>query len=502
MLGSRQSLLASGVLTAAASAWSTALALVTVPMMLHGLGTDGYGLYSVAFSVAALGSYLDLGLGWTTAKFVAEADADDRIRLGSVLAASVVYHALFGLIFAVAIIATAPWIARHGLRVSQAHMTMTVTLLRLTAVSFAAYNLLGVFVSALRGMRRFTAATLIATGTNTVASAGAALMAVLGRGPVGAALAQFTAVAIGAAIGGVICFPLFRHARPGAALRQELRAMVGFSMWSYGTRLIQMVMQQLDKLLIARWLGPAALTFYAVPSNLAQRVGVLAGPAVTAVYPVAAAGQRDRDRFLRQYLNASRLLHMTTAALALTVLVWGDRLLAAWVGEEMAARGTTALRVLTIGFWLVSVGSFDGGCLEGWNRPRTTFLLAAAGMIIGVPLALLTWALTGTSAVPIAVAVSSYFMTSGIGQMVAWYRVARYPLAPVLRGVGLPVIESAVLAIVLSWVLHPVIHGAPASIACFFGLIAVLGLYGFWRTMRGPEVRMLASRVLAGARAA
>src|SRR5208282_4944707 len=51
-----------------------------------------------------------------------------------------------------------------------------------------------------------------------------------------------------------------------------------------------------------------------------------------------------------------------TGAAAIAALLWADRFLGAWVGPEMAHQGTFFLRVFAIGFWLVSVGSVDGGC--------------------------------------------------------------------------------------------------------------------------------------------
>jgi O-antigen/teichoic acid export membrane protein len=273
--------------------------------------------------------------------------------------------------------------------------------------------------------------------------------------------------------------------------------MLAFSTWSYGTRLIQLVVLQFDKILVARWLGPAAVTFYSVPFNFAQRVNSLAGPAITAVYPVAAAGQADRATFLPQYLAAARLVHVATAALAIAVLVWGERFLQAWVGVEMAERGAVTLQILTIGFWLVSVGSFDGSCVEGWNRPRSNFAVSAVAALAGPAAAGLTYALVGRDAAVVATGVAGYFVAAGLGQMVGWYRLSRYPLAFMLRRVGLPVVEMIGAGILLARLLDLIVAGRGATIAALFALVAALGVYGLWRSMSGVELRTLGLRVMS-----
>lgn len=494
--GRRQSLFASGGLTLAAAGWTTLLSFASVPVMIDGLGVTAYGIYSVAFSVAALGSYLDLGLGWTTTKFVAEADSGARARLAAIVTASALYHLVLGVAFAGIVLTTTSLIAGRVLQLPAGDLAPAGAVLQIAAVSFVASSVMSVFVSALRGLRRFAAATIIATTATTVSVGGAAAMAALGQGLTASALAQ-----LGGAVGGMIaaaaaCTGLISLSSP-AGLWRELRGMLGFSIWSYGTRLMQLLTQQADKILIARWLGPAALTFYSVPFNFAQRVSVFGGPAVTAIYPVAAAGQNDRDQFIQQYLRASRLLHVTTAALAIALLLWGDRFLDAWIGAEMAARGSFTLRVLVVGFWLLSVGSFDGGCIEGWNRPRLTFMISLAGVTSGLAVAAAAnLALTDVAAA-VALGVSTYAVVAGAGQIIAWQRLSRYPPASQLRRVVLPIAEMIAIATLASLWLRPVIEGRVASIVTLLSLMAVLAAYGVWRTLSGDELRTLGGRLVS-----
>jgi O-antigen/teichoic acid export membrane protein len=492
----RQSLFASGGLTLAAAGWTTLLSFISVPVMLDGLGVTAYGIYSVAFSVAALGSYLDLGLGWTTTKFVAEADAVARARLAAIVTASALYHLALGLVFAGVVLATTSLIAGTVLQLPADHVAPAGTVLRIAALSFVASSVMSVFISALRGLRRFAVATFIVTTATTVSVGGAAVAAALGQGLTWAAVAQLAGAVSGMIAAAFACTGLISVASP-AALWRELQGMLSFSIWSYGTRLMQLLTQHADKILVARWLGPAALTFYSVPFNFAQRVSVFGGPAVTAIYPVAAAGQHDRDQFMEQYLRASRLLHVTTAALALALLLWGDRFLEAWIGAEMAVRGTFTLRVLVAGFWLLSVGSFDGGCIEGWNRPRLTFMISLAGVVSGLVVAAAANLVLTDMAAAVALGVSTYGIVAGAGQMFAWQRLSHYPPVFLLRRVLLPVAEMAGLAALASLWLRPAIEGRTASIVTLLALMAALAAYGIWRTLSGDELRALGGRLVS-----
>src|SRR5262245_1997345 len=341
----KQSLLSSGALSFVQALWSVALGLVTTPILLHGLGVEAYGVYALAFTIAGLGSYLDFGLGWTTSKFIAEADAlNDAPLLASTVRAAAIYNSAVGAVAVTVLVPAAPFIAR-ALHFSPSQELQIAATLRIAAVSFLFASVGGVFISSLRGTRRFAAASAISIVGLTVSVTGAAFASRQGLGVVSAALFQMFGTLLGALLGAAAFRGQLRAEWGPIGLRTRLRQMLGFSIWSYANRLTQMFMYEADKLLVGRFAGPGALTFYAVPFGIGQRVAFIGGPAVNAMYPAAAAGQFDRDRFIHQYFRGSRLVHVLTAAVALTVFWWAERLLLVWLGPEMAHAGGFFLRV-------------------------------------------------------------------------------------------------------------------------------------------------------------
>jgi len=317
----KQSLLGASVLTLVYAVWGAVLSLVTIPVMLHGLGVASYGIYTLAFSVAGFGAFMDFGLGWTVSKFVAEADAqNDQLLLGATMRAGSLYFLAIGMVFVVLVVPSADWIARSVLRSSIEDAPTMAIVVRIAAVSFFCSSMGGAFISMLRGMRRFAAATLISMIGITGSVAGAAVAAWLGLGVIVAAGAQLFGAFLSMCIGAWTCHPQLGTPTSVASLRRQLRNMLGFSFWSYMNRLTQMLVLQADKILIGRFAGAAFLPVYSVPFGLAQKTNFLAGPAVTAIYPTAAAGKYDQETFMKQYFSGSHTVHIMTAAAALAVI--------------------------------------------------------------------------------------------------------------------------------------------------------------------------------------
>lgn len=491
----RQSLLGAGILSFAYTIWGFTLVLITTPILIHGLGLAAYGVYSLAFSVAGFGSYLDFGLGWTVSKFVAEADAQkNECLLTAVVRSAFLYNVGVGLLFIAVILPSAEWIAHSLLRFSAVEAGVMAQMLRLAAISFLFSSISGGLFSTLRGLQRFDTATLIAAATLTVAMSGAAVAARLGYGVLAAASLQLLGTVFGLALGLWSCHGLLWNSASATPVTRQLRTMLAFSTWNSMTRLIQMLATEVDKVLVGRFAGPAMLTFYNVPFSLGQKINFVAGPAVTAIYPRAAGRRYESESFMKQYFSGSRLVHVVTGAAAISVFLWGDRFLGAWIGPEMAHQGTFFARVFAIGFWLVSVGSFDGACIEGWNRPRVTFAISAISLAMAITLAVFSTPFAGAIRA-IALGVGGYLSFVGVGQIVLWQRISKYPVVSAFRQIALPLAEMVVLGLTLTLILKRVISARLLVMAALPAIAAALVLWGAFRSFNSGERRAILVRL-------
>ncbi len=498
----KESLLGAGVLSMAYSAWGALLALVTIPAMIDGLGLASYGVYTLAFSIAGFGAFLDLGLGWTVSRFVAEADAlKDHGLLVATIRAGALFHLGIAFVFIIIVYPFAGRISQAIIRSSTADIPLMARVLRIAAVSFACSSIGGVFISVLRGLRRFAPATVISVVGMTTSVAGAALMAWLGMGVVPAAAAQLAGAFLGMAMGAWICQSYFVNPGSGGGLRRQFRRMLEFSLWTYVSRLTQMFVLQADKVLIGRFAGPAFLPVYSVPFGFAQKINFLAGPAVTAIYPTAAAEQNDPELFMKKYFSGSRLVHILTGAAALSVVFWGKEFLTAWIGADFAHRSVFYLYAFTVGYWMISVGSFDIGCIEGWNRPRTALLISGTGLLLAVSVGFFAWPLIGAPRA-IALLVTAWLVAVGIGGMVVWQRISRYPVGRFLWRIALPLIEMGIIGFAFSVAMRTVTSPRLLVIAVLPVLATGLAAYGCCRAFSREEIRTIYNRMtpFAGSR--
>ena len=497
------SMLRSGLSSVALSALGLLLGFVSVPVLVAGLGYAGYGVYSLAFTIAGYGAFLDLGLGWAGMKFAADAHARrDRNTVASVLWALALYQLLIGGVVAVGLWAGAARVGGWLLASGGDEAARVAEILPTAGLWFALSSLAGVLVGILRGVDRAGTAALAAGCALVIGVGGAALAVGHGYGLPAAAgcqvLGALVALLVAAAALRAFLLPV-PGGRLVAASADQLRRMLGFSLWSLLGRLVQVAVLQGDKVIAARVAGAAGLAAYVVPFNLAQRLNALGAAAVTAVYPVAAGRAGTPDEFRESYLRAARVVHLLTAAPALTLIALAPLFLHSWIGPEMAATASGFLRVLGLGYWIVSVSSVEAGCLEGWGHPRLTALAGAgsvgvAALVAGLllPAAGGLWAVAG--------GVAAWMTATGLATTIAWQRVCRIPTARLWRELLQPIVEMAGIALVAAALVGGWVAPGPAGLLACVALGALLLVYGFLRLFRAAERRMLLTRMtgLAG----
>jgi O-antigen/teichoic acid export membrane protein len=160
----------------------------------------------------------------------------------------------------------------------------------------------------------------------------------------------------------------------------------------------------------------------------------------------------------------------------------------------MAETGTFALRAFALGYWILSVGSFDGACLEGWNKPRLVFLMSLTGVLCGA--ASLTVLRPWLGPVDgVALAVSLCMAGIGVLHTTAWLRTSKFTARRYATRMLRPVAEMALFGVMMAIAARPFIHGRVMGFACIPAAAGAMALVGLWRGFDATERRSMFERI-------
>src|SRR5437868_4802663 len=279
-------------------------AVVAIPLLIKGLGTDRFGVLTLAWMVTGYFSLFDFGLSRALTQVVAE-----RISAvqGSV-APPLVWAALglMGLLGSVAtavVVLIAPWLVHSVLKIPALLQGETVQAFYLLALAvpvvvvtaglvgiLTAFHRFGVLnaIRAPLGIFTFVAPLLVLPYSHSLLWVTAAL--VLGR-------------TLACLVYAWACRDLLPPPRRDLGRQlEELRPLFRFGAWMTVTNVVSPVMQYLDRFVVGAMLSIAAVAYYATPYEAVTKVLILPGAILGVLFPAFAASYRqDHGRMVRLY---------------------------------------------------------------------------------------------------------------------------------------------------------------------------------------------------------
>ena len=460
---------------------SLLLLLVVMPYAVGVLGKELYGIWALAAVVTSYAQLGDLGIAESVVKYAAEYHARQDGNAINRLANTVIvaYVCLASLVGGVLWLAL-PVIARDVLLIPAELLTEAVTVFRLSLGIFFVNLVAGVFASLILATQQMGYATAINIVSACLGAVGAVTFLWQGFGLRGLLLTN----ALVALVATVLNVWVARRLFPCLDLRPlrwanvtTLREIMGYSWKTQTSNLAQLLIFQLDRILLSRYLGLEAVTFYEVGSNAALYVRTFVVALFAPMLPAASALQVSQERPLLVGLYRRAFKFMALAAVVLCLLAAGlaAPFMVLWMGKGFELSAVTLQLLMPV--YLLNVLTAPGVfLLNGMGRPgiamRAAVLAAIANLVLCLPLVKFAGYYGLIAGIAVALTVSALYFWVELHRALPEILWNSYPQA---------LLKPLVICMPLAMLLH--IYGqvlSPMGFAVFMaGALGYLGLSGF-----------------------
>ncbi len=437
--------------------WSFLTALLLTPYILSHLGVNDFGMWVLLTVFINWFNLFELGLGSSFVKYIsAYYTHRDYDRINHVLFSGLLFYSAFGVLLVFIGLALEPLF-------SWFRMAPAPGVYFLILMSCALQNIATMFLSVFKGIQRMDKSNTIEITLSLVNVGGTVLFLEAGFGMLGLAINAL----LSAVIAVFVTWLTVARVLPELSLGWHydgklLRAMFGYGAKMQVSRLGGMVCFQMDKLIISRLMGTAAVSFYEVSSRLTSFMRAVPLVMLSALIPATSelGARNDREKILRTYWLASRYVAMVTVALVAYVVLEAESLVTLWLGKGFE-QSAVLIRILAIGYGVNALGGAASQTGAGVGRPefdmRSTVLLMTLNPILSMLL------VRQFGAAGAAAGTSAALVISAVYLLVIFHQ--KYVEASVwtaLRGIYARPILSAGLASLAVLVVHREIPGLPA----------------------------------------
>ncbi len=375
------------------------LALVTVPIYLHLVGIERYGVLAIAWLLLGYFGLFDLGLSRATAHRIAAQRDESEAERAATLWTAIAANLGMGLIGAGVLWPVSLWYFATQFEAAASLRTEMLAAVPLLALSVPVATMTGVLLGALQGRERFLETNVISVTSTTLFQLFPLAVAWL-NGPdifwlLLAALAA-RIVALGA-----LWRSCRRHVVGAHGFRfdrEQMRKLMGFGGWVATAAILAPILVMADRFVIGAALSAAAVAIYTVPFQLAQRLSVIPTALGNALFPRLSASGGEEQIALGT--KASRTLACLMTLPVLGAIFVLDPFLDLWVGHQIGVQAAPIGKILFIGYWANAFAIVPYIRLQAQGRPDIVTKLLLAQIIpylLLLHFGLGRWALVGAA---------------------------------------------------------------------------------------------------------
>ena len=351
------------------------VAVVTIPLLIRGLGVARFGVLSLAWIVIGYFSLFDFGIGRALTKLVA-----DKIGAGEEQAIPVLSWTALLLMFLLGVLGgliiwiAAPSMVHRALKVPETLQNETLRGFYLLALSIPVVTVTSGLRGILEAKQRFRILSLIRIPMSIFSFAGPIMVLPFSRSMVPVISVLMAGRLIGCLAHLLACF----HSFP--ALRRAFifdRSLVGSLLkiggWMTLSNVVGPAILNLDRFLIGAKLSVSAVSYYAAPFDMVSRLLVIPTAIAGVLFPAFALSMAKNP--IRTGLLLNRGLKFTFLAmypLTLTIMTLAPEILRLWLGQSFAEHSDLVLRWLALGILLNSVTVIPFTLLQGIGRSDIT----------------------------------------------------------------------------------------------------------------------------------
>ncbi|HYF40102.1 MAG TPA: flippase [Gemmatimonadales bacterium] len=465
------------------------VALFAIPVLTRELGTDRFGILTLAWVILGYFSLFDLGVGRAITQIVSGQLSRGQIgAIPDLVWTALGLMLLLGIAAAVACAAASSWLVQV-LRVPEELRAETLQSFYLLAVSIPVVMVTTGLRGILEAVQRFDLVTWIRAPLGVFTYLGPLLVLPFARGlvPVIAVLIAVRVAALG--VHWLMCRRVMPSLQEKPRFHTNLVSrLLKLGSWISVSNLVGPLLVNADRFVLGSLISVSVVAFYTVPFELATKVLLLPGALAGVLFPAfAGTYDTDRSRSSRLFSQGMKVTWLVLFPIILLLVAFAHELLFLWMGADFASRSTRVLQWLAAGVLINSLAQIPFALVQGAGRPDLTAKLHLAELpfyFVGLWFLIHRFGVDGA-----AMAWTLRAAVDGLVLVLLAWRPLGFTLTPLRRLGAVALVGLFALATVN-------VLGEPAARAFAAGLLIVLfsGI-GWWWLFSDEERPRVRKRV-------
>lgn len=377
----------------AGSGWTALMSLAFIPLYIHFMGIEAYGLVGLFAMLQAIFAILDMGMGVTMNREMARLSIqqDNAQEMRNLTRTLELVYWLVGALIGITVIVLAPFIANHWLQASQLSSKTIRSAIMAMGLAIAFRWPFAFYSGGLMGLQRQVLLNAVKIIIETLRGGGAVLVLWLISPTI---QAFFTWQIIIGALGTLLMAWILWRSLPRPEIKASFEPELFRHIWRFaagmsGISVMVIILTQMDKLILSKLLTLEMFGYYTLASVVAMALFQMINPIVSALFPrfTQLITLGDQEGLKQLYHRSCQLMSVLILPAAIVVALFSREILLLWTQNPTTVKHThLLLSILIIGTALNGLMNLPYALQLAHKWTKLTFYLNVVSVIVLVPL--------------------------------------------------------------------------------------------------------------------
>lgn len=336
--------------------WSSLIGIIFVPIYIHFIGIEAYGLLGVFAAFQVVLGLLDMGLSTTLNRELAKFNIskDHRQYMNNLVFTMEMFYLCISLLIAIALVIASWFLAADWVKTEKMSTHTIVTAFILMAINFAVQFPGSLYQGGLMGLQKQVSVNVITAGISTLKSVGAIFILYF----ISPTIIAFLCWQIF-----LSCIQLFYFRRylwkylpvpeskprfDKSTIRHSGRYAVGIMSMS----VLVIILTQSDKIILSKLVTLTDFGYYTLAATVSSALSMLLYPVTAAIFPrmTELLSEKNKIKFLELFHAACQLVSLIIIPLGISLFIFSHEIILAWTGDaKIAANAGPIMEYLVLG---------------------------------------------------------------------------------------------------------------------------------------------------------
>lgn len=361
------------------------IAIFTIPILISELGTEKFGILTIAWMVIGYFSLFDFGIGRALIHLISEKlGSNEKQQIPGIIWTASILLIFFGFMSTILIYLITPWLVNDFLKITPQYIHESLVSFYILSFSIPIVISATAFRGILEAYQRFDLVNIVRIPMGIITYLGPLVVLPFSNSLIYVTLILVIARFLLWGLNLIMCIKLEPETYKKIKFEKRfVKPLLNYGGWMTVSNIVSPIMSNMDRFLIGYLLTVSVVAFYTTPYEIVSKFAIIPMALVSVLFPAFSMYyKQNQNKLWDLYKKGLIWTFLIMYPIVLITVSLSKEGISLWIDPDFARKSALILQILAIGMLVNSLAYTPYSLIQGCGRPDITAKLHIVELIV------------------------------------------------------------------------------------------------------------------------